>query len=516
MVYVVADMKNVPVPVSRIRSVSAQLIASMAPNLLLLDLGMAISFATIVIPDLLNAKTGLSFTDTQASWFGSLSFLTQPLGAVISGPIVDYVGRKKATFLVNLPHVMAWIIMYFAWNVPVLFIGNALLGIGTGIMEAPINSYVSEISEPSVRGALCTVTQLFLSIGVFAMYFLGSVVTWRVAAIVCISIPFTSMLLVLIGAVPDTPVWLLSRGREKDALKSLCFLRGWTTADNVKEEFDELVVYSKNLDGCVICWKKGQAESECNHSKMNRIRRFFVEFNIVMLCKETLRPLCLSMLYFTFYVMSGLTPIKPNMVNVCSAMGMADDSKNIVVMVGVITLLASITVIGVIKSLGKRKLGITAMLGTAISCTGLSVYAHTQLDDKVFSYDSTTFPEEKSMVPLIFFYILTVCTGFNVSWIILGEVFPFRSRASAQGWGAAWNYVVTFIGTKTLINLETHFRLTGAFATYAAFAYVGTIYLYFFMPETEGISLQEIETYYKGKLRIFADDWFINLFKKKK
>lgn len=76
--------------------------------------------------------------------------------------------------------------------------------------------------------------------------------------------------------------------------------------------------------------------------------------------------------------------------------------------------------------------------------------------------------------------------------------------------------MVTFIGAKTLIDLETHFRLTGAFATYAAFAYVGTIYLYFFMPETEGISLQEIETYYNGKLRIFADDWFINLFKKKK
>lgn len=94
-------------------------------------------------------------------------------------------------------------------------------------------------------------------------------------------------------------------------------------------------------------------------------------------------------------------------------------------MVGVITLIASVTVIVVIKSLGKRKLGITAMLGCAISCTALSIYA-AQLDDKVFSYDPTTFPKEKSVVPLIFFYILTLCTGCNVSWIILSEVFPFR------------------------------------------------------------------------------------------
>nr|XP_049693679.1 facilitated trehalose transporter Tret1-2 homolog [Helicoverpa armigera] len=516
MVYKISEIKDVPLPVSRIRSVTAQLIASMAPNLLLLDLGMAVSFATIVIPDLLNAPGSLSFTDNEASWFGSLSFLTQPFGALLSGPLVDYVGRKRATFLVNIPHVIAWILMYFAWNVPILFIGNALLGIGTGIMEAPINSYVSEISEPSVRGALCTVTQLFLSIGIFAMYFLGSVVTWRVAAIICISIPFTSMLLVVIGAVPDTPVWLLSQGREKDALKSLCYLRGWTTADNVKEEFDELVVYSKSLDGCVICWKEKRDESQCDHYEMNVFKRFFTKFNIVMLCKETLRPLTLTMLYFTFVVMSGLTPVKPNMVNVCSAFGMADDSKNIVVMVGVITLIASVVVIGIIKSVGKRKLGISSMFASGVCCTVLSIYAGANLADTVSSYDSKTFPEEKSVVPLIFFYLLTIFTGFNVSWVILGEVFPFRSRASAQGTGAAWNYVVMFIGSKTFIDLETHFRLTGAFATYAAFAYLGTIYLYFFMPETEGKSLQEIESYYEGRLRIFADDWFINIFKKKK
>lgn len=73
-----------------------------------------------------------------------------------------------------------------------------------------------------------------------------------------------------------------------------------------------------------------------------------------------------------------------------------------------------------------------------------------------------------------------------------------------------------FLGSKTLIDLELNFRLTGAFAAYAAFAFVGTVYLYFFLPETEGISLQEVESYYENKFRIFADDWFINKFKKSK
>lgn len=59
--------------------------------------------------------------------------------------------------------------------------------------------------------------------------------------------------------------------------------------------------------------------------------RFCQKFNVVMICKETLRPLSLIVMYFLFFVMSGLTPIRPNMVNICDAFGMADDGKNVVV-----------------------------------------------------------------------------------------------------------------------------------------------------------------------------------------
>ncbi|XP_028041483.1 facilitated trehalose transporter Tret1-like [Bombyx mandarina] len=499
-------------PVSRLKCVAAQLLASMSANLLLLDLGMAISFATIALPDLLNSKEGLSFNDIQASWFGSLSYLTQPLGAILSGPIVDYLGRKKASIFVNIPHLIAWILAYFSWNLPALFIANGLLGIGTGLMEAPIAAYVGEVTEHSIRGSLCTVTQLFLAIGILIMYFLGTVVNWRNAALISVGAPILAILFSLF--VPETPVWLLSQGRDKDALDSLCYLRGWTTPDQVKEEFDDLVVYSRNLHQCVICIKEGEKEQDCDHHKMNIFKRSWLKFKYVMLGKATMRPLSLGLLYFMFYVMSGLTPIRPNMVNICGAFGMDANEKQIVLMVGILTFVAALFVIGLIKLAGKRKLGITAMLGTAISCTALSVYAKMNLSDSVFSYDTTTFPTQKSSIPLIFLYALTLFTGSNVSWVLLGEIFPFRSRATAQGIAAAWNYIVTFFASKTHIDLEISLRLWGTFAVYGAFAYAGTIYLYFFMPETEGVPLHEIENFYKGDLRTFADDPFIRFFRK--
>ncbi|RVE53403.1 hypothetical protein evm_001973 [Chilo suppressalis] len=497
---------------SKFRSVISQLVACMAPNLLLLDLGMAISFSTIAVPGLLNAPEGLSLNEQQASWFGSLSYLTQPFGALLSGPIVDYFGRKKATFMVNIPRLVAWITMYYSWNLPMLFIANGLMGMSTGLMEAPINSYVGEITEPSIRGALCTVTQFFTAIGVMLMYFMGTVVDWRTAALISIATPIVSMLFILF--VPETPVWLLSRGREKDALKSLCYLRGWTTSDNVREEFDQLSVYSKKLQRCVICCKTEEDETkDCEHYKMNCVRRFLLKFRYVIITKETLRPLTLMVLYFLFHSMSGLSPIRPNMVNVCGAFGMADDGKHIVFMIGILTFITSGLTIILIKLLGKRKLAISAMFGSALACMGLSIYAKQFLESTVFSYDTTTFPQERSYVPLVFFYCLAIFNGLGIPWVLLGEVFPFRSRAFAQGVLAASAYVFMFIGSKTFLNFERGLKLSGAFAIYAAFGYAGAFYLYFFLPETEGKTLQEIEPYFSGKFRTFADDPFINFFK---
>lgn len=95
-------------------------------------------------------------------------------------------------------------------------------------------------------------------------------------------------------------------------------------------------------------------------------------------------------------------------------------------MVGVITFITTFIVIGLIKVMGKRKLSITSLLGSAISCVLLSVYAKTNLDDSVSSYKPDTFPTETSIVPVVLLYLLTIFTGLGIPWVLLGELFPFR------------------------------------------------------------------------------------------
>ncbi|XP_047034896.1 facilitated trehalose transporter Tret1-like [Helicoverpa zea] len=501
-------------PISRSRVILSQVLACLALYFLLIGLGLSISFVTMVLPEVLDAKEGLSITNKQASWFGSMAFLCQPLGSIFSGPLLDYFGRKKALFLVNIPHVVAWLLMYYAYDVPSLFIGNALLGIGTGIMEAPSVTYVGEISDPSIRGILTTLTNGFTATGIFVAYLLGTVLPWRQAALVALTVPLATMVLVLF--VPETPIWLLSKGRQKEALDSLCRLRGWAKPEDVQEEFDELTEYYEKLQACMLCTKEGKVVEPCEHFNVTSIKKIILKIKHVFFVKETMKPFLLVLVYFFFYTVSGALPVRPTMVNVCSAFGMKYDPKTIVVVVGALSIVTSLLSAVIVKTIGKRKLVVGSMLGTACCSIALSIYARTYLPSTVFSYDKETFPEPKDVLPVVLFLALTCFNALGIPWVLLSEVFPFKSRGIATALAAAASYIFFFFASKTNYNIEYAFHLSGTFGLYGIFGFIGTVYLYLFLPETEQKTLAEIEAYYKSDRKIFADDFVINAFRKKK
>lgn len=147
--------------IGKFRTILPQILASTAKNLLLLDLGMvrkcqslcnffadilmgfffsffqAVSFPTIVIPALRGLKKHdnddmLSFTDSQASWFASIIFIFQPIGSVLSGIVLEPLGRKRSMILVTIPHIIGWLLLYYASSLTDLYVAAVLLGLGVG------------------------------------------------------------------------------------------------------------------------------------------------------------------------------------------------------------------------------------------------------------------------------------------------------------------------------------------------------------------------------------------------
>lgn len=100
---------------------------------------------------------------------------------------------------------------------------------------------------------------------------------------------------------------------------------------DVKEEFDQLVEYNAIIHQCIICSKGGKDIAACKHDNANLYKKIIFKFNNVFFVKETMRPFALVIAYFLFHTMSGIIPMRPNMVNVCKALGMKFDPKAIVV-----------------------------------------------------------------------------------------------------------------------------------------------------------------------------------------
>ncbi|KAG5680532.1 hypothetical protein PVAND_010037 [Polypedilum vanderplanki] len=494
--------------ISSFRRVLPQILASTAKNLLLLDLGMAVSFPTIVIPALRGLKEHdsndiLSFTAEQASWFASIAFIFQPIGSVASGIVLEPLGRKKSMILVNIPHIIAWSMLHYASSLTELYIAAILLGLGVGFMEAPIITYVGEICEPSIRGILTACAGVAVMIGFSLVYFLGSVTTWRFTALLCCSVPICTA--IAICFVPETPFWLLAKNRKEEALKSLMWLRGWVSSPKyVEKEFNEIVKYSEESNRCVACHK---SDSKCTHPPATA-KELLTELKR----KRTLKPFFIVLMMFIFAQFSGLSAMRPYLVQIFQAYSSPIDPSWSTFVIGVMGFFANIACMCLIKPIGKRKIALISMAGTCISVISLAMYSFFILPPGLTSFDKhlihSTTEHNLGYIPMTFIYLFAFFTSFGllpVPWMLLSEVFPFKSRGLASGITAAINYTMAFITTKTYYNLESSLSLFGVIALYAVIDCLGLLFIYFYLPETEKHTLEDIELHFSDNTKKLRD-----------
>lgn len=295
-------------------------------------------------------------------------------------------------------------------------------------------------------------------IGISLVYLLGSITTWRLTAIICCSVPICTA--IVICFVPETPYWLLAKNRKEEALKSLMWLRGWVKNPKyVEKEFNEIVRYSEESNRCVACHK---SNSKCTHPPASA-RELAKE----LVRKRTLKPFFIVIMMFVFAQFSGLSSMRPYLVQIFQAFAVPIEASWATVVIGIMGFLANIACMCLIKSVGKRKIALISMTGASISVISLSIYAYFILPQGLTSFDKHPLASPGNnlgYVPLTFIYLLAFFTSFGllpIPWNFLSEVFPFKSRGLATGITAAINYTMAFFTTKTYYNLETGLSLFG-------------------------------------------------------
>uniref|UniRef100_A0A2S2NU48 Facilitated trehalose transporter Tret1 n=2 Tax=Schizaphis graminum TaxID=13262 RepID=A0A2S2NU48_SCHGA len=215
----------------------------------------------------------------------------------------------------NIPSILGWIMLYYTHSVASLYASTVLMGLSIGFSEAPILSYVGEITEPRLRGMMASLASTAGMLGMFLIYLLGYFFEWRIVALLSTLCPITCICLVML--IPESPIWLIAKGKNEKAKKALCWVRGWVNPEIVKTEYLELIRYNE-LSGT----RNGKVNIEYDSlsSKLSQLKD-----------PSVYRPLGLVMIVFFISYIICLLPCKPYFSQIMNQVDLSNDQSLLLV-----------------------------------------------------------------------------------------------------------------------------------------------------------------------------------------
>ena len=210
-----------------------------------------------------------------------------------------------------------------------------------------------------------------------------------------------------------------------------------------------------------------------------------------------LRPLAISMALHFFQQSTGINAVMFYCATIFQTAGFQDNSTMVAILIGLIQFLAAIVALIIIDRGGRRFLLIIGGTGMFISCFTMGAYFFVTINAAP-AYEGLDI--SWVAVTSVAIYIVGFAMSWGpCTWLIMSEIFPVKARGTASGIATACNWLFSFAITKSFTLLIKSFTAAGTFWFYGSLMVLGTVFVYFYLPETKGKSLEEIQKYFESK-----------------
>lgn len=403
---------------------------------------------------------------TSGSLYGAL------IGSVLAFNVADFLGRRRELLAAALLYLVGALITALAPDFPIMVIGRFVFGIGIGLAMHAAPMYIAETAPSNIRGRLISLKEFFIVLGMVGGYGIGSLLVETVAGwryMYGASTPLAVIMGIGMWWLPASPRWLLLRAIQgkgnmqelrETAVGCLYRLRGPAFGDSAPEQVDEILTELAYVGD----------EKEATFSEMFKgkcLKALTIGAGLVLFQQITGQP---SVLYYAGSILQS------------AGFSAASDATRVSILLGLLKLIMTGVAVLVVDKLGRRPLLLGGVSGMVISLFLIGSY-YLFLDD----------------VPVVAVVALLLYVGCYqlsfgpIGWLMISEIFPLRLRGRGLSIAVLVNFGANALVTFAFSPLKALLGAAILFYIFGAIAVVSLVFIFFVVPETKGLTLEEIE-----------------------
>ncbi|XP_066600235.1 uncharacterized protein [Prorops nasuta] len=405
---------------------------------------------------------GISITQDESSWIGSLVPMGAIFGSFAAGYLGETCGRKRALLLSSIPLLTGWILIASATDLTVIYVARLIFGFALSFPFTVLPMYIGEIAETRIRGQLGSFIQIFFTFGLLYSYCIGPYVSYIGFSIACAFL--TILFVVSFIGMPESPYYYFSRGDKEKAKKALARLRG-KNVDDVQQEADEIELI------------------------VDEAYRSQATYKELVTVKANRKALIYTCLLTCFQQLTGVDVVLFYMESIFVAAGSNLSTSVSTIIVGVVQMVASFLTPLIVDTVGRKILLVWSGIGEVMTLGALGLYFHLKTVDEAYVNDIKWLP----ILSLIIF-IATYSVGWGpLPWTIMGEMFASNVKSKASSVTVCVSWGLDFFVTKFAINISEAFGSHITFYGFSVFCILSVFFTVVFLPETKGKSFQDIQ-----------------------